>query len=130
MLFATREKLFLEHRQSQDASRETVKDRQGTSREYLPHTPQNPELPGWYFHPLDGIHTWDIDGSEMLVWGTYCNVLGGPVPVNIYYSTDGGETVKIAYSFGRNPNFQEKGRRPRHSSAIRRTRSFAGTFTR
>ena len=45
------------------------------------------------------------------MWGNYCNVLGGPVPVNIYYSTDGGETVKIAYSFGRNPNFQEKGRR-------------------
>ncbi len=45
----------------------------------------------------------------MLVWGNYCNVLGGPVPVNIYYSTDGGQTVKIAYSFGRNPHFQEKG---------------------
>jgi hypothetical protein len=70
---------------------------------------KNPEQPGWYFHPLDGIHTWDIDGQEMLVWGNYCNVLGGPVPVNIYYSTDGGQTVKIAYSFGRNPNFQEKG---------------------
>jgi hypothetical protein len=44
----------------------------------------------------------------MLVWGNYCNVLGGAVPVNIYYSIDGGETVKIAYSFGRNPEFQEK----------------------
>ena len=39
----------------------------------------------------------------MLVWGNYCNVLGGPVPVNIYYSTDQGQTVKIAYSFGHNP---------------------------
>ena len=28
---------------------------------------------------------------------------GGPVPVNIYYSTDSGQTVKIAYSFGQNP---------------------------
>jgi len=46
------------------------------------------------------------------VWGNYCNVLGGPVPVNIYYSTDGGETVKIAYSFGRNPKFQEKDTEP------------------
>jgi hypothetical protein len=48
----------------------------------------------------------------MLVWGNYCNVLGGPVPVNIYYSTDNGETVRIAYSFGRNPKFQEKGTDP------------------
>ena len=48
----------------------------------------------------------------MLVWGNYCNVLGGPVPVNIYYSTDSGQTVKIAYSFGRNPHFQEKGAEP------------------
>ncbi len=46
------------------------------------------------------------------MWGNYCNVLGGPVPVNIYYSTDGGQTVKIAYSFGRNPRFQEKGTEP------------------
>jgi hypothetical protein len=38
--------------------------------------------------------------------------MGGPVPVNIYYSTDSGQTVKIAYSFGRNPNFQEKGTAP------------------
>ena len=35
--------------------------------------------------------------------GDYCNVLGGAVPVNIYYSTDSGQTVKIAYSFGQNP---------------------------
>jgi hypothetical protein len=39
-------------------------------------------------------------------------VLGGAVPVNIYYSTDFGETVKIAYSFGRNPTFQQKGAKP------------------
>lgn len=71
---------------------------------------QNPAQPGWYFHSLDGVHTWDIDGSEMLVWGNYCNRLGGPVPVNIYYSIDGGETVKLAYSFGRNSKFQERTR--------------------
>ncbi len=35
-----------------------------------------------------------------------------PLAVNIYYSTDGGQTVKIAYSFGRNPHFQEKGTEP------------------
>jgi hypothetical protein len=110
ILFATRNKLFLSTDNLKTHWQIIVKDREG--RDYLPHTPRNPELPGWYFHPLDGIHTWDIDGSEMLVWGNYCNVLGGPVPVNIYYSTDGGQTVKIAYSFGRNPKFQEKGTKP------------------
>jgi len=83
-----------------------VKDLDGS--DYIPHTPQNPEMPGWYFHSLDGEHTWNVKGKEMLVWGNYCNVRGGPVPVNIYYSTDSGKTVKIAYSFGQNPNFQEK----------------------
>jgi hypothetical protein len=110
VLFATRQKLFLSTDNLKSYREIIVKNRDGS--DYLPHTPKNPEQPGWYFHPLDGIHTWDIDGAEMLVWGNYCNVLGGPVPVNIYYSTDGGQTVKIAYSFGRNPNFQEKGTDP------------------
>jgi hypothetical protein len=107
LLFATRNKLYVSNDNLKTYREIVVKNRDGS--DYLPHTPKNPDQPGWYFHPLDGIHTWDIDGREMLVWGNYCNVLGGPVPVNIYYSTDSGETVKIAYSFGRNPNFQEKG---------------------
>lgn len=110
VLFATREKLFLSTDNLQTHRQVIVKDRD--CEDYLPHTPQDAEQPGWYFHPLDGVHTWDVDGSEMLVWGNYCNVMGGPVPVNIYYSTDNGETVKIAYSFGRNPKFQEKGTQP------------------
>src|SRR6185369_4732605 len=110
ILFATRQKLFLSTDKLAMVREVIVNNRDGSN--YVPHTPKNPDLPGWYFHPLDGIHTWDIDGSEMLVWGNYCNVLGGRVPVSIYYSTDGGETVKLAYSFGRNPNFQEKGTPP------------------
>jgi hypothetical protein len=110
VLFATREKLFLSTDNFRKHREIVVKNRDGS--DYRPHTPKNPDQPGWYFHSLDGVHTWDIDGSEMLVWGNYCNVLGGPVPVNIFYSTDGGQTVKIAYSFGRNPNFQEKGTPP------------------
>lgn len=110
VLFATRNKLFLSTDNLKSHREIIVKDRHG--RDYLPHTPLNPDQPGWYFHPLDGIHTWDIDGREILVWGNYCNVMGGPVPVNIYYSTDGGETVKLAYSFGRNPHFQQKGAEP------------------
>jgi hypothetical protein len=110
VVFATRERLFLSTDNLKTHREIVVKDRQG--RDYPPHKPVNPDLPGWYFHSLDGVHTWDIDGKEMLVWGNYCNVMGGPVPVNIYYSTDGGETVKIAYSFGRNPKFQQKGAEP------------------
>ena len=45
----------------------------------------------------------------MLVWGNYTNVIGGAAPVNIFYSTDHGETVKIAFAFGRNPFFQQPG---------------------
>src|SRR6056297_1508542 len=106
ILFATRTKLFLSTDNLKTHKQITVKGLDGS--DYLPHTPQNPARPGWYFHPLDGVHTWDVDGQEMLVWGNYCNVLGGPVPINIYYSTDQGETVKIAYSFGHNPSFHDR----------------------
>ncbi len=106
ILFATRTKLYLSTDRLKTHKQITVKDQAG--RNYLPHTPRDPNRPGWYFHSLDGVHTWDIGRKEMLVWGNYCNVLGGPVPVNIYYSTDQGQTVKIAYAFGQNPHFQER----------------------
>ena len=110
LLFATRERLFL----SSDnlASHREIVVKRPDGSDYRPHTPKDPTQPGWYFHSLDGIHTWDVAGKEMLVWGNYCNVLGGPVPVNVYYSTDGGETVKLAYSFGQNPKFQQKDATP------------------
>jgi len=106
ILFATRTKLYLSTDKLKTYKQVAVKDRDGN--DYVPHTPHDPDRPGWYFHPLDGVHTWDVDGKEMLVWGNYCNVLGGPVPVNIYYSTDQGQTVKIAYSFGHNPEFHDR----------------------
>ena len=106
ILFATRTKLYLSTDNLRTHRQIIVKDTDGS--DYLPHAPLDPDRPGWYFHPLDGVHTWDVNGSEMLVWGNYCNVLGGAVPVNIYYSTDQGETVSIAYSFGQNPHFQQK----------------------
>ncbi|MDP6720686.1 MAG: hypothetical protein QGF59_18630, partial [Pirellulaceae bacterium] len=106
IFFATRTKLYLSADKLKSYQQITVKDRDGS--DYQPHTPRNPDQPGWYFHPLDGVHTWDVDGTEMLVWGNYCNVIGGPVPVNIYYSTDYGQTVKIAYSFGQNPRYQDQ----------------------
>jgi len=106
ILFATRTKLYISTDNLNTYNQIAVKDQAGN--DYLPHTPSDPDQPGWYFHPLDGVHTWDVGGKEMLVWGNYCNVIGGPVPVNIYYSTDQGRTVKIAYSFGHNPRFHNK----------------------
>ena len=110
ILFATRERLFLSTDNLKTHREIVVKNRDGS--DYLPHKPLNPELPGWYFHTLDGEHCFDVEGREMLVWGNYCNVIGGAVPVNIFYSTDSGQTVKLAYSFGRNPKFQQKGAAP------------------
>ncbi|MGV3661269.1 MAG: hypothetical protein ACO1TE_13865 [Prosthecobacter sp.] len=110
IVFATRERLFLSTDNLKTQREIIVKNRDGS--DYKPHTPINPELPGWYFHSLDGEHCFEVNGKEMLVWGNYCNVMGGAVPVNVYYSTDNGETVKLAYSFGQNPNFQQKGAPP------------------
>lgn len=107
VLFATGAKLFLSTDKLRTCRPVTVQDARGA--EYVPHTPKNAAQPGWYFHTLCGIISWDIGGKEMLVWGNYCNVLGGGTPVNIYYSTDNGQTVKIAYTFGQNPNFSDNG---------------------
>jgi hypothetical protein len=106
ILFATREHLFLSTDNLKTHREIIVKKPDGT--DYRPHKPVKPDQPGWYFHSLDGEHCFDVNGKEMLVWGNYCNVIGGPVPVNIYYSTDNGQTVKLAYSFGQNPKFQQK----------------------
>lgn len=107
ILFATREKLFLCKKKLKSYKEIIVKNLDG--KDYLPHTPKNPENPGWYFHTLTGADSWVINGKEMLVWGNYCNVIGGAVPQNIYYTIDNGKTVKIAYSFGQNPYFTDNG---------------------
>ena len=107
VLFATGPELFLSTDNLKTYQPVTVQDAHG--KDYIPHTPQNAEYPGWYFHSLDGVHTWNVNGKEMLIWGNYCNVRGGAVPVNIYYSVDGGQTVKIAYAFGQNPHYRDNG---------------------
>jgi len=107
VLFATRSRLYRSTDNLKTYEPITVKD--AGDADYCPHKPQNADHPGWYFHPLDGVHTWDVNGVEMLVWGNYCNVLGGATPVSIYYSADGGQTVKIAYAFGQNPYYRDNG---------------------
>jgi len=107
VLFSALAKLYLSTDNLRSFREITVKNTDGT--DYLAHSPQNPANPGWYFHSLTGVNTWDVNGTEMLVWGNYCNVIGGATPVNIYYSTDQGQTVKLAYSFGRNPHNCDNG---------------------
>lgn len=107
VLFATRNRLFLSTDRLKTVREVPVLTPDGSP--YRPHTPKNPDRPGWYFNSLSGVTSWTIRDREMLVWGNYCNVLGGAAPVNIYYSVDGGETVKLAYSFGRNPHFCDDG---------------------
>src|SRR5882672_5594904 len=53
VLFATREKLFLSTDNLRTHLEIVVKNRDGS--DYRPHTPKNPDQPGWYFHPLDGV---------------------------------------------------------------------------
>lgn len=107
IIFTTGSKLYLSTDNLKTYRQVTVKNADGT--DYIPHTPANEENCGWYFHTLSGVNSWDVNGTEMLVWGNYCNVIGGATPVNIYYSTDGGQTVKIAYAFGQNPHFRDNG---------------------
>ena len=107
IIFATGSRIYVSTDNLKTYRSITVKN--PDDADYIPHTPQNPEHPGWHFHPLDGVHTWDVNGVEMLVWGNYCNVLGGAAPVNIYYSADSGRTVKIAYAFGQNPYYRDNG---------------------
>ncbi len=107
VLFATANQLFL----AGDRLRtiQPVAIRRADGSEYTPHSPKDPNRPGWYFNTLSGVTSWSVHGREMLVWGNYCNVLGGASPINIYYSVDHGETVKLAYSFGQNPHFRDDG---------------------
>jgi len=107
VVFGTGSKLYLSEDNLKTYKPVALKDAKGA--DYVPHTPKNPENPGWHFMPLTGVNAWDVDGVEMLVWGNYCNVRGGASPVNIYYSVDGGQTVKIAYCFGQNPYFRDNG---------------------
>lgn len=107
VLFATATKLYVSTDSLKTVEPVMVKDAQGA--DYLPHTPANPQHPGWYFNTLCGVVSWEVNGREMLVWGNYCNVQGGAAPVNIYYSTDQGRTVKLAYAFGQHPRFRDNG---------------------
>ncbi len=107
VVFATPRQILLASNNLSVIREITVHNHDGS--DYQLHQLREGEVAGWHFYSLDGIHTFQVrDLGEMLIWGNYCNVRTGPTPQNIYYSVDGGETIKIAYSFGRNPEFQHK----------------------
>jgi hypothetical protein len=107
VLFSARARLYLSTDRLKTYEPIVVKN--GDGSDFIPHTPKNPAHPGWYFHSLTGVNTFDVQGTEMLVWGNYCNVIDGAAPVHIYYSTDQGRSVKVAYSFGQNPFIRDDG---------------------
>ena len=110
LIFATQRKIYSASEDLSEIREITVTGLDG--KPYHPHKLREGEKPGWYFYSLDGIHTFDVKGKEILIWGNYCNVGTGPVPSNVYYSVDGGETIKIAYGFGQNPAFNHKDAKP------------------
>ena len=67
VLFSALAKLYLSTDNLKTYKQITVKDIDG--KDYVPHTPKNADRPGWYFHNLTGVDTWDVNGVEMLVWG-------------------------------------------------------------
>lgn len=76
------------------------------------HVPVNPLYPGIYFGALNP-RSYTVDGSEVLAWGTYWQgqdgIGAGAVPINIYYTSDNGITVKCCYKFGDNATERDDG---------------------
>jgi hypothetical protein len=57
IIFATGSRIYVSTDNLKTYHPITVKDAGGA--DYIPHEPQNSERPGWHFHPLDGVHTWE-----------------------------------------------------------------------
>ena len=63
LLFGTGSQLYFSTDNLKTYQPITVKDVDGS--DYIPHTPQNPDQPGWYFHTLMGVNSWDVNGVEI-----------------------------------------------------------------
>jgi hypothetical protein len=70
------------------------------------HTPSNASYPGRYFYTHKYMTPQAID---VYCWINYCNVNGGAAPINIFYTTDNFNTIKIAFSFGQNGHYKDNG---------------------
>jgi hypothetical protein len=75
---------------------------------YTIHTPVSGFYPGEYFKYLAAKNKQYLnDGTEIIVWGSYCNVWGGASPLCIWYSF--GDEIKVAYEYGQNPFYTDTG---------------------
>ena len=106
ILFTTKDnKIFLTNYNLDFITEKTVIKEDGS--EMIPHTPANPAYPGRYFYTHRYMQP--SNETDLYLWGNYCNVNYGAAPVNIYYTADFGQTVKVAYSFGQHPNYRDDG---------------------
>lgn len=62
VLFGSQEKLYLCEKKLKSYQGIIIKDTDG--KDYLSHTPKNPDNPGWYFHTLTGADSWIINGQR------------------------------------------------------------------
>lgn len=69
IVFATRGKIYVSNDNLKSYRELKLTDRDGS--EYPTHKPNDPAKAGWYFYSLDGAHTWQVDGKEMMIWGNY-----------------------------------------------------------
>lgn len=77
---------------------------QDGTRYYL-HNPVDETYPGIYYKQLMWEEPVYINGKEILMWGSYTlysslYYMSGVNPTNVYFSSDNGETIKVAYKFG------------------------------
>jgi len=78
---------------------------------YTFHTPINPLYPGQYFSRWGIAESGQVNGVEMFMWGNWGNTTFEPQganPTNVYYSY-GGDSVKVAYSYGQYPLYRDNG---------------------
>jgi hypothetical protein len=114
VLFATnKNELWLGKNSLTTITQKTLKDTNGS--DYVFHIPVDAAYPGIYFIRSQIDQPVTINGQEMLCWGSYLLAAAGfyqakgANPNNVYYSYDNGETVKVAYKFGRNASYKDDG---------------------
>lgn len=77
--------------------------------DFVFHTPANASYPGNYFKTLQTIKVDSINKHTIALLPTYANVTGGASPVILWYSIDYGQSWRVGYEFGQNPNYRDDG---------------------
>lgn len=100
-------KIYLTDYNLLSISEVTVYDTDGVTP-YIPHTPINPLYAGFYYYTSS--HQSNHDESGMHVFINYSNAYSsGGTPIHVVYSTNNGESYKIAFKFGQNSRYFDDG---------------------